>query len=70
MEFRRAYGEPDVLLPFNNDIFVQHDQRMRIVVMNFWIGLPSEFEKLKSQIMPTHLLTRGYIDKLFALNIR
>jgi hypothetical protein len=51
MDFKRTYEELNMLLTFSPNVKIQQSQREKMVVMSFLVGLPSEFETAKSQIL-------------------
>ncbi|XP_073158713.1 uncharacterized protein [Henckelia pumila] len=51
MDFKRTYEELNMLLPFSADVKEQQNQREKMAVMSFLVGLPHEFETAKSQIL-------------------
>jgi len=51
MDFKITYEEINMLLTFSPDVKIQQSQREKMVVVSFLVGLPSEFETAKSQIL-------------------
>ena len=51
MEFKKAYEDLNILLPFTTDIKLQMKQREEMAVMSWLSGLPSEYDGVKSQIL-------------------
>ncbi|KAG8640957.1 hypothetical protein MANES_13G089260v8 [Manihot esculenta] len=50
MDFKRAYEELNVLMPFSTDVKTQQARREQMTVMSFLAGLSLEFDSAKSQI--------------------
>ncbi|KAK1384151.1 hypothetical protein POM88_021886 [Heracleum sosnowskyi] len=51
MAFKKTYEGLNMLLPFNPDVKAQQSQREKMAIMSILVGLPSEFESSKSQIL-------------------
>ena len=68
MDFKKTYEELNVLLPFSTDIKVQQTQREKMAVMSFLVGLPSEFETAKSQILSSSEI--GSLQEVFSRILR
>jgi len=53
MDFTRTYEELNMFLPFSPNVKIQQSQGKNMAVMSFLVGIPSEFETTKSQILST-----------------
>lgn len=51
MDLKRTYEELNMLLPFTPDVKIKQNQRKNMVVISFFVSLPSKFETTKSQIL-------------------
>ncbi|KAK9698179.1 hypothetical protein RND81_08G087100 [Saponaria officinalis] len=51
MEFKKTYAELNMLLPFSSDVKIKQRQREKMAVMSFLIGLSSDFDLAKAQIL-------------------
>lgn len=67
MEFKKAFEELNVLLPFSADIKVQQAQREQMAIMSFLAGLTSAFELLNHKFYP---VPRTPLSKMSSVGCR
>ena len=51
MDYKKIYEELNMLMPFSLDVKVQQSQQEQMAVMEFLVGLPSEYDSTKAQIL-------------------
>ena len=53
MDYKKTYEEMNTLLSFSSNVKFQQAQREKMAVMGFLAILPSEYEPVKAQILPS-----------------
>ena len=51
MDYKKTYGELNMLLPFSSNVKVQQTQQEKMAVIGFLATLPSEYDYVKEQIL-------------------
>ena len=53
MDYKKIYEELNMFMPFSSDVKAQQSQREQMAVMGFLFALPSEYDLVKAQILPS-----------------